>query len=132
MSKIDEFLKGDYSKKSLERLKDYKISLALEQDASSSGAQIIALTTKNKQLAEFSNVVPTNQKQRLYDEIADSTFEDPRFIELNKKLGLTVKDLRKASKASNMVNDCHIKTPLTAGNSLVRRQSAAKLTQGWV
>lgn len=103
MSKLDEHLSGDFSDLSLERLRKYKISLALEQDASSSGAQIIALTTKNKQLAELSNVVPTNQKQRLYDEIAASTFNDPRFKELNKKLGLSEKDLRKAAKAQNMV-----------------------------
>lgn len=104
MAKIDEYLGGDYTKKSLERLKGYKIALALEQDASSSGAQIIALTTRNKQLAELSNVVPTNQKRRLYDEIAASTFNDPKFRELNQKLGLTEKDLRKAAKAQNMVN----------------------------
>jgi hypothetical protein len=47
--------------------------------------------------------VPTNQKQRLYDEIAASTFNDPRFIELNKRLHLTEKDLRKAAKSQNMV-----------------------------
>ena len=103
MSRINEFLGGDFSAKSLERLSDYQISLALEQDASSSGAQIIALTTKNRQLAELSNVIPTNQKQRLYDEIAGATFNDPRFVELNKKLGLSEKDLRKAAKAQNMV-----------------------------
>ena len=96
-AKIDNFLKGDYS--DLSKLADYKTSLALEQDASSSGAQIIALTTRNKQLAELSNVVPTNQKRRLYDEIAYSTFNDPRFIVLNEKLGLSEKDLRKAAKA---------------------------------
>lgn len=99
MAKIDDYLGGDYSKRSLETLKDYKIALALEQDASSSGAQIIALTTKNKELAELSNVVPTNQKRRLYDEIAAATYNDPRFRELNQKLGLTEKDLRKAAKA---------------------------------
>jgi SPP1 gp7 family putative phage head morphogenesis protein len=103
MSKINEYLGGDYSAANLRKLSNYKISIALEQDASSSGAQIIALTTKNKQLAQLSNVVPTNQKQRLYDEIATATFNDPRFRELNKKLGLTEKDLRKASKAQNMV-----------------------------
>ena len=75
---------------------DYKTALALEQDASSSGAQIIALTTRNKQLAELSNVVPTNQKRRLYDEIAGATFQDPRFKKLNERLGLSEKDLRKA------------------------------------
>ena len=99
MSKINEYLEGNFSPANLVKLKDYDISLALEQDASSSGAQIIALTTKNKQLAELSNVMPTNQKKRLYDEIASDTFNDPRFRELNKKLGLTEKDLRKASKA---------------------------------
>jgi len=108
MSKINEYLKGDYSIKNLKTLNNYDIALALEQDASSSGAQIIALTTRNKQLAELSNVVPTNQKQRLYDEIAATTFNDPRFTELNLKLGLTEKDLRKASKAQNMVECCHV------------------------
>jgi hypothetical protein len=102
-AKLDNYLLKDYSKKNLVRLNDYKTALALEQDASSSGAQIIALTTRNKQLAELSNVVPTSQKQRLYDEIAGATYDDPRFKELNKKFGLTEKDLRKASKAQNMV-----------------------------
>lgn len=103
MSKIDEFLGGNYSEASLQKLANYKISLALEQDASSSGAQIIALTTRNKQLAMLSNVIPTDQKKRLYDEIAALTFNDPRFRKLNKRLGLTEKDLRKASKSQNMV-----------------------------
>jgi hypothetical protein len=102
-AKIDEFLGGDYSVKSLARLSDYKIALALEQDASSSGAQIIALTTRNKQLAELSNVIPTNQKKRLYDEIAAATYNDPRFKAINERFGLTEKDLRKAAKAQNMV-----------------------------
>ena len=95
-AKIDNHVGGDYSKKSLQKLFEYKTALALEQDASSSGAQIIALTTRNKQLAELSNVIPTTQKKRLYDEIAAATFNDPRFRELNKKLGLNEKDLRKA------------------------------------
>jgi hypothetical protein len=103
LAKLDDYLKGNYSKKSLDSLSNYKIALALEQDASSSGAQIIALTTRNKQLAELSNVIPTNQKKRLYDEIAAATFNDPRFKAVNEKLGLTEKDLRKAAKAQNMV-----------------------------
>lgn len=115
MAKIDNYLKANssknitdlYSSKNLELLKGYKTALALEQDASSSGAQIIALTTKNKQLAELSNVIPTSQKKRLYDEIAAATFNDPRFKTLNEKLGLTEKDLRKAAKAQNMV-DRHV------------------------
>jgi SPP1 gp7 family putative phage head morphogenesis protein len=102
-AKIDRHLGGDYSAASLEKLRQYKISLALEQDASSSGAQIIAITTKNKRLAELSNVVPTTQKRRLYDEIASATYNDPRFRKLNERLNLTEKDLRKAAKAQNMV-----------------------------
>jgi hypothetical protein len=96
--KINEHLKLGGS------LSNYKTALALEQDASSSGAQIIALTTKNKQLAELSNVVPTNQKRRLYDIVAQDTYEDPRFKKLNERLGLNEKDLRKASKMAVMVN----------------------------
>jgi hypothetical protein len=103
LAKIDRYLEGNYSTSSLNRMNAYKTALALEQDASSSGAQIIALTTRNKQLAELSNVIPTSQKKRLYDEIASATYNDPRFKELNLKLGLTEKDLRKASKAQNMV-----------------------------
>lgn len=101
LSKIAEHLDGDFS--DLSKLDTYKIALALEQDASSSGAQIIALTTRNKQLAELSNVIPTTQKKRLYDEIAASTYNDPRFKLLNERFGLTEKDLRKAAKAQNMV-----------------------------
>lgn len=102
-AKIDRQLGGDYSTKNLERLREYKTALAMEQDASSSGAQIIALTTKNKQLAELSNVIPTEQKQRLYDVIAKATYDDPRFTKINERLGLNEKDLRKASKALCMV-----------------------------
>ena len=103
MSKINEHLGGDFSKRGVLGISGYRTALALEQDASSSGAQIIALTTKNKQLAKLSNVVATNQKQRLYDEIAAATFNDPRFRKLNERFGLTEKDLRKAAKAQNMV-----------------------------
>ena len=124
MAKIDQHLKGDFGKRSIKALMpSYSTPLALEQDASSSGAQIIALTTRNKKLAELSNVIPTRQKKRLYDEIAALTFDDPRFKELNKKLGLTEKELRKAAKAANMVNErCHVEIPLIAGNSLVDNQ----------
>lgn len=100
-AKIDDFLGGNY--RNLGRLSGYRTSLVLEQDASSSGAQIIALTTRNRQLAELSNVVPTDRKQRLYDEIAGATFNDPRFTKLNERLGISERDLRKAAKAQNMV-----------------------------
>ena len=103
-AKIDKYLLGDYGRRNLSRLDNYKTALALEQDASSSGAQIIALTTRNKQLAELSNVIPTTQKRRLYDEIAARTFDDEEFRQLNARLGLSEKDLRKAAKAQNMVS----------------------------
>jgi SPP1 gp7 family putative phage head morphogenesis protein len=103
VSKIDDYLEGVYTSQNLKKLDNYLVDVAFEQDASSSGAQIIALTTKNKQLAELSNVVPTTQKRRLYDEIAASTFADPRFQKLNQRLGLKEKDLRKAAKQQNMV-----------------------------
>jgi len=102
-AKLDRHLKGTYNAASLDTLKDYMTGLAMEQDASSSGAQIIALTTRNKQLASLSNVIPTNQKRRLYDEIAAATYEDPRFKTLNERLGLSLKDLQKAAKGQNMV-----------------------------
>jgi len=107
-AKIDNYLKGNYTGKNLKLLSNYKTALAMEQDASSSGAQIIALTTKNKKLAELSNVIPTSYKKRLYDEIAATTYNDSRFKKINKKLGLTEKDLRKAAKAQNMVESCHV------------------------
>ena len=97
-AKIDNHMKLSGS-----TLASYRTALALEQDASSSGAQIIAMTTRNKELAAMSNVIPTTQKRRLYDEIAAATFDDPEFKTLNLKLGLTEKDLRKAAKAQNMV-----------------------------
>jgi SPP1 gp7 family putative phage head morphogenesis protein len=100
-AKIDNHVEGVYNNAQL--FDSFKTGLAMEQDASSSGAQIIALTTRNRQLAELSNVVPTNQKRRLYDEIAASTYNDPRFKVLNEKLNLSLKDLQKAAKAQNMV-----------------------------
>jgi hypothetical protein len=64
---------------------------------------VIALTTRNKQLAEFSNVIPTNYKKRIYDEVARMTFDDPRFKKMNERLGLRESDLRAASKYQVMV-----------------------------
>jgi SPP1 gp7 family putative phage head morphogenesis protein len=107
LAKMKQFLmthsEKPFSKSNLKNLSKYKTRLALEQDASSSGAQIIALTTRNKQLAELSNVIPTDYKKRLYDEIAAKTFYDPRFVKLNERLQLSEKDLKKAAKAQNMV-----------------------------
>jgi len=96
-AKIDNHLKLNLG------LDTYKTALALEQDATSSGAQVIALTTRNKQLAELSNVIPTTQKKRLYDEIALLTYNDPRFKKINEAIGLTERDLRVAAKQQNLV-----------------------------
>jgi len=71
---------------------------------SASGAQIIALTTKNKQLAALSNVIPGEAKQRIYDVVSKLTFNDSRFKKLNERLGLREKDLVKASKYQVMVS----------------------------
>jgi SPP1 gp7 family putative phage head morphogenesis protein len=108
-AKIDTYLSEfdrarPYRIENLRNLEKYMTSLALEQDASASGAQIIALTTRNKQLAEFSNVIPTDQKKRIYDEVASATFNDPRFRKINERLGVTEKDLRNASKYQVMVS----------------------------
>jgi SPP1 gp7 family putative phage head morphogenesis protein len=125
-AKIDTHLGGNYSVASLATLKNYKTALAMEQDASSSGAQIIALTTKNKQLAELSNVIPTNQKKRLYDEIASATYNDPRFRKLNEKLGLNEKDLRKAAKGLCMVN-----VAMDKSHKLLETPSGTISSQAW-
>ena len=52
----------------------------------------------------MSNVTLTDQKRRLYDEVAALTFNDPEFKKINERLGLTEKELRKASKAKSMVS----------------------------
>ena len=44
----------------------------------------------------MSNVTLTDQKRRLYDEVAALTFNDPEFKKINERLGLTEKELRKA------------------------------------
>ncbi len=101
-AKLDTYLAGDF--KHINKLNSYKTTFAMEVDASSSGAQIIALTTRNKLLAQYSNVVPTEQKNRLYDIVARDTFNDPRFKKINERLNLGEKDLRKAAKYKVMVS----------------------------
>ena len=88
----------------LEAIAKYKTQLALEIDASASGAQIIALSTKNRALAIESNVLATPQKNRLYDIMAQDAISDPRFKALGRlPSDLTWEDLSKAAKAQNMV-----------------------------
>ena len=92
------------SPKGVAHLQKYKSRLMVENDASSSGAQIIGLTTKDRQIANISNVVPTTSKQRLYDIIAQRTASDPRYHKIQ-RLGDDIgwEDLAKAAKAQNMV-----------------------------
>jgi len=82
----------------------------IENDASSSGAQIIALSTGDRSIAQASNVLATTKKNRLYDLVAMDTINDPEFktIASLRNANLTWEDLAKAAKAQNMVNDCHV------------------------
>ena len=86
-------------------LTTYKTRLMIENDASSSGAQIIALSTGDRSLAESSNVLATTQKNRLYDLVAIDTVNDPEFLAIPalRNANLTWEDLAKAAKYQNMV-----------------------------
>jgi len=89
----------------LQRVASYKTQLPIEIDASASGAQIIALSTKNRALAFESNVIATPKKNRLYDIMAQDAISDPRFKALGRlPSDLTWEDLSKAAKAQNMVS----------------------------
>lgn len=86
-------------------LSTYKTKLMVDNDASASGAQIIALSTRDRQLALNSNVVPTAQKNRLYDLVAMDTVADPDFQKISalRDAGISWEDLQKAAKSANMV-----------------------------
>jgi SPP1 gp7 family putative phage head morphogenesis protein len=89
----------------LARLRTYNTQLMGEADASASGLQVIALSTGNRGAALTSNVLPTTQKQRIYDLTAQDTVADPRFQAMMQELGinLTWEDLSKAAKYQNMI-----------------------------
>jgi len=88
-------------------MQKFKTRLLVENDASASGAQQIALASGDKLLADASNVIPTPQKQRLYDLAAQATVANPefqkRFGPEGLNLGLDWEDLQKGAKAQNMV-----------------------------
>jgi len=86
-------------------LATYRTKLMIENDASSSGAQIISLSTGDRPIAEASNVVATTRKNRLYDLVAQDTVNDPEFLKIPalRNAGLTWEDLAKGAKAQNMV-----------------------------
>lgn len=102
-ARIHKHTAGDVNNDRL--LKTYKTRLMVENDASASGAQIIGLSTRDRSISFASNVVPTPQKNRLYDLVAMDTIDDPEFrrIPALRDANLTWEDLAKAAKAANMV-----------------------------
>ena len=97
--------KTKYNPKQLELLGQYRTKMMIENDASSSGAQVISLSTADRASAELSNVLQTSKKQRLYDEIAKRTVDDAEFLAIPElqDLDLDWTDLMKAAKNQNMV-----------------------------
>lgn len=102
-ARIHRHVNGNFN--DLAKLRTYQTRLMIENDASSSGAQIIALSTGDRAIAQASNVVATTQKNRLYDLVAMDTVNDPEFIKIKalREANLTWEDLAKAAKAQNMV-----------------------------
>jgi hypothetical protein len=86
-------------------LSNYRTKLMIENDASSSGAQIIGLSTGDRAVAQASNVLATPQKNRLYDLVAIDTINDPEFLKIPalRDANLTWEDLADAAKGQNMV-----------------------------
>jgi len=101
-TRIYNHVDGDFS--NVAKLKTYKTQLGNENDASASGAQLIALSTRDRALAEASNVVATNRKNRLYDLVAERTLSDPAFRKIN-PIGNDIDfgDLAKGAKGQSMV-----------------------------
>jgi SPP1 gp7 family putative phage head morphogenesis protein len=95
---------GDFT--NVNKLAEYKTKLMIENDASSSGAQIIGLSTGDRDISINSNVLPTLQKNRLYDLVAMDTVSDPEFQKIQGLRDANVQwtDLQKAAKAQNMVS----------------------------
>ena len=103
LHRLDKHLGGNYN--DVDLMRSFKTKLMVENDASSSGAQIIGLSTRNREISELSNVLQTKQKQRLYDVIAQRTIDDPDFRKIAslREAGLTWRDLTKGAKNQNMV-----------------------------
>src|SRR6056300_1803932 len=101
-----EYKRIDDHLKSGRPIESYRTRLMIENDASSSGAQIIALSTGDRKIAEASNVLATKQKNRLYDLVAMDTVNDPEFLKIPalRDANLTWEDLAKAAKSQNMVS----------------------------
>jgi len=102
-TRVHNHAKGDFS---VSNLKKYKTQLMIENDASSSGAQIIGLSTRDRDISINSNVLATNQKNRLYDLVAMDTANDPDLLKIPalRDADIDWEDLAKAAKAQNMVS----------------------------
>lgn len=85
----------------LAKLRTYNTKLMIENDASSSGAQIIGLSTGDRSISINSNVLATDKKNRLYDLVAMDTASDPEFHAIKALSGANIQwtDLAKAAKA---------------------------------
>ena len=103
-ARVYDHVNGDFN--NVSRLSTYKTKLMIENDASSSGAQIIGLSTGDRKVSLASNVLPTTQKNRLYDLVAMDTVNDPDFLKIPalRDASLTWEDLAKAAKSQNMVS----------------------------
>jgi SPP1 gp7 family putative phage head morphogenesis protein len=103
-SRIHDWVDGDFT--NVAKLRKYKTKLMIENDASASGAQIIGLSTGDRDISVNSNVVPTTQKNRLYDLVAMDTVSDPEFLKIKALVDANIswEDLQKAAKAQNMVS----------------------------
>lgn len=103
-ARVYEHVDGNFN--NVRKLSTYRTKLMIENDASSSGAQVIGLSTRDRSISENSNVVPTRQKNRLYDLVAMDTVSDPRFQAIDKLADANIQwtDLQKAAKAQNMVS----------------------------
>ena len=103
-ARIYDHVDGNFT--DLKKLATYKTKLMIENDASSSGAQIIGLSTGDRDISINSNVLPTLQKNRLYDLVAMDTVSDPEFQKIQglRDANIQWTDLQKAAKAQNMVS----------------------------
>ena len=102
-TRIYNHVGGDFN--NVKQLRTYKTRLGNENDASASGAQLIALSTRDRALAQASNVLATDRKNRLYDLVAERTMSDPEFRAIN-PIGNDIDfgDLAKAAKGQSMVS----------------------------
>ena len=98
-ARVHDHVGGNFG--NLAKLRTYRTKLMIENDASSSGAQIIGLSTGDRSISINSNVLATDKKNRLYDLVAMDTASDPEFHAIKALSGANIQwtDLAKAAKA---------------------------------